>query len=158
MKKGSGILITLLILAFGVSSCKKATVSVQGSQWTFNGITHTGSSTIFATAYATYLMEANEVISDSLTNYVMMEFGNLPANNEKFSVVSTATPDSGQCVIALGYITAAHIPTLVAKGAGSSTDSVLVTIVNGKYHFSFSGIVMNEYETFTGLSGTLIQQ
>jgi len=164
MKRVVSILTSTVIIISSISSCKKASTSapiaagIPTSQWTFNGVTDTGSSTVFATQGSTNLIESNDVISDSLTNFILLQFGSAPINNEKFSVGYKTSPDSGQCVIGVGYIDASHTVTLVGQGAGSTTDSVTVTIVNGKYHATFSNIVINQYNTFTGLSGALIQQ
>jgi hypothetical protein len=164
MKKVVSVLTLSVILIISASSCKKAStpksIASTESQWSFNGETDTANSTVYATEGSISFLEANDVISDSLTNFVLLEFGSIPVNNEKFPVLeATTTPDSAQCVLETGFLDATHTPTIVGQSAGSELDTVTVTIINGKIHASLSNITMQEYTSiFTGITGTLIQQ
>ncbi|HTC01151.1 MAG TPA: hypothetical protein VK705_10755 [Ferruginibacter sp.] len=156
-------LLTILVVTaiiISASSCKK-TSSSNGtiSQWNYNGTNYQGSTTTFATSSSTNIIEANDV-KDTVTNFVLVSFGSKPVNNEKFSVIGQGgSIDSTSCGIIAGSIDSTQVPNLLAQSAGSTTDSVTVTIVNGKYHVSFANVTMLEYKSlFTGISGTLIQQ
>jgi len=160
MKNLSTILAVTAIIIF-TSSCKK-TSSSNGtvSQWNYNGTNYQGSTTIFVTSGSTNIIEANDV-KDTITNFVLVSFGSKPVNNQKFSVINgmSGTLDSTSCGILTGSVDSTQVPDLLGQSAGSTTDSVMVTIVNGKYHVSFTNITMQEYkEIFTSVSGTLIQQ
>jgi hypothetical protein len=158
--KNLSIFLAATAIIIGASSCKKTSSNGSISQWNYNGTNYQSSSTVFATEGSVSIIEANDV-KDTVTNFVLVEFGSKPVNNEKFSVIDamSGTLDSASCGIVTGSVDSTQVPNLLGQSAGSTIDSVTVTIVNGKYHVSFANVTMQEYsEIFTGVSGTLIQQ
>ena len=160
MKKLSTTLVVTAIIIFA-SSCKKTSSSNSTvSQWNFNGTNYQGTTTIATSGElgTAIILEANDV-KDTVTNFVLVGFASKPVNNEKFSIITSGTtPDSTSCTIITGSVDSTQVPILLGQSAGT-TDSVTVTIVNGKYHVSFTDVPMEEYKAiFTSLSGTLIEQ
>src|ERR1700741_2500423 len=99
MKKAVCILAVASVVIISAASCKKTSAGTDLSQWTFNNKTHMGTSTVFASVAGCSLIESDEVI-DSTTNLVIVEFGSVPVNNEKFGVAAYNYPlTSTQCLI-----------------------------------------------------------
>jgi hypothetical protein len=158
--KNLSITLALIAIVISASSCKKTSSSDGNSQWNYNGANYQASTTAFATEGGTSIIEANDV-KDTVTNFVLVEFGSTPVNNEKFSVINamSGSLDSATCGIVTGSVDSTQVPVLLGQSVGSTLDSVTVTIVNGKYHVTFSNVTMQEYnEIFTTVSGKIIQQ
>jgi hypothetical protein len=162
MKKIISVLAVLLIISVSVSSCKKESTVISTSNWKIGEKTYAGTTTIVGSSYGTNFLESNEV-SDSTTNFILIQFGSEPTTTQKFGVAGYGTsPTSTQCIILTAEAVGTTQPVNpLFESVGNPGDSIAVSVINGKINVSFSNIIVanpNQTLVLSSLSGTLIQQ
>jgi hypothetical protein len=154
MKKTATVLMIGIILM--ATGCTKDAVTISGSQWSIDGVTYIGNTTVYGASF----LESNNNVSDSLINSILINFKTKPVTDGKYGVIlQTSTPTSTQCAITTLKIEDGSTVVAGPVSSGTATDSVTVTIIDGKIHASFSSVAMIENNLFyTAISGTLIEQ
>jgi len=163
MKRLPVCLIIITIFAISLASCKKSSTGISTSQWSLNGKTYTGTTTLLVKEdTVAYILESTSTL-DSITNFIEIGFKSNPVNNKKFAVAAaygSSSLDSVHCIIVAGYAIPPSTNGLIGESFGNPGDSVSITIVNGKVHATFSNIITmgQSSSLFGALSGTIIQQ
>jgi len=148
------VLALVTITSFIFYSCKKSNTErinngQASTEWVFNGVTYSASSTTFTTSNGVSVLAAD----GAQNNYATIVFNTVPTSNGTYTVIASAPtpPGATEC-----YVTAGQSPSSNFFSTGAS-GTVTVTVSGGLVTATLSNVSIKTGNTVSILSGTLIQ-
>lgn len=134
-----GLLLMGMLIA---GSCHKGPPSASGGSWTFKGLTYTATSCVGIDSIA-YLTATDSTVI-GMTGSVTIAFYNvLPTGNGIYTVVNGSIPNQPYQVAILASIGSAISGLNYQSTGGNGSQTVHVTLSNGKISLTGPGIEMS---------------